>query len=148
MSRGGRAPDPVYSDMSVAGGPCVRAFLFSAAVRWQGWSPIQELVESMARITVEDCLDYVDNRFDLVLLATRRARQLANGVDPMIPWENDKPTVVSLREIAEGIITEDTLAEQARVMEAMAEEEVSIESEIAEELASESLQGFGDGSTE
>jgi len=102
----------------------------------------------MARITVEDCLDHVDNRFGLVLLATRRARQLANGVEPMIPWENDKPTVVALREIAEGIITEDTLAEQARVMEAMAEEEVSIESEIAEELASESLQGFGDASTE
>jgi DNA-directed RNA polymerase subunit omega len=101
----------------------------------------------MARITVEDCLSHVDNRFDLVLLATRRARQLANGVEPMIPWENDKPTVVALREIADGIITEDSLAEQARAMEAMAEEEVSIESEIAEEMAAENIQGFGDAPT-
>jgi DNA-directed RNA polymerase subunit omega len=102
----------------------------------------------MARVTVEDCLNHVDNRFDLVLLATRRARQLANGLEPMIPWENDKPTVVALREVAEGIVTEDTLAEQARAMEAMAEDEASIESEIAEELASESLQEFGDAPKE
>ena len=59
----------------------------------------------MARVTVEDCLDYVDNRFDLVLLATKRARQLVNGVEPLLPWENDKPTVMALREIAEGLIT-------------------------------------------
>lgn len=59
----------------------------------------------MARVTVEDCLDYVDNRFDLVLLATKRARQLVHGVDPLLPWENDKPTVMALREIAEGLIT-------------------------------------------
>ena len=65
----------------------------------------------MARITVEDCLTNVDNRFDLVLLASRRARQLANGVDPLVPWENDKPTVVALREIAEGLITEETMVE-------------------------------------
>lgn len=58
----------------------------------------------MARITVEDCLDHVDNRFELVLLATKRARQLANGQEPMVPWENDKPTVVALREIASGLV--------------------------------------------
>lgn len=58
----------------------------------------------MARVTVEDCLDNVENRFELVLLASRRARQLANGVDPMVEWENDKPTVVALREIAEGLL--------------------------------------------
>lgn len=58
----------------------------------------------MARVTVEDCLDYVDNRFDLVLLATKRARQLVNGVEPLLPWENDKSTVVALREIAEGLV--------------------------------------------
>ena len=63
----------------------------------------------MARVTVEDCLDHVDNRFDLVLLATKRARQLVNGVDPLIPWENDKPTVVALREIAEGLVTNETV---------------------------------------
>lgn len=58
----------------------------------------------MARITVEDCLDHVDNRFQLVLLASRRARQLARGAEPSLEWENDKPTVVALREIAEGKI--------------------------------------------
>ena len=58
----------------------------------------------MARVTVEDCLDNVDNRFQLVLVATKRARQLANGTEPMVAWENDKPTVVALREIADGHI--------------------------------------------
>ncbi|EGV50095.1 DNA-directed RNA polymerase subunit omega [Candidatus Endoriftia persephone str. Guaymas] len=58
----------------------------------------------MARVTVEDCLDYVDNRFDLVLVATKRARQLEHGVEPLLPWENDKPTVMALREIADGLI--------------------------------------------
>jgi len=58
----------------------------------------------MARVTVEDCLDKVDNRFQLVLVATKRARQLANGVQPLVEWENDKPTIVALREIAEGLI--------------------------------------------
>lgn len=55
----------------------------------------------MARITVEDCLDKVDNRFQLVLVAAKRARQISNGAEPLVPWENDKPTVVALREIAE-----------------------------------------------
>lgn len=55
----------------------------------------------MARITVEDCLDNVDNRFQLVLVAAKRARQLALGYEALVPWENDKPTVVALREIAE-----------------------------------------------
>lgn len=57
----------------------------------------------MARITVEDCLENVNNRFELVVLAARRARQLMRGsVDPTVPWENDKATVVALREIANG----------------------------------------------
>lgn len=56
----------------------------------------------MARITVEDCLQHVDNLFDLVLLASKRSRQLANGAEARVDWENDKPTVVALREIAEG----------------------------------------------
>ena len=55
----------------------------------------------MARVTVEDCLDKVDNRFQLVLLASKRARQLASGSEPLLEWENDKPTVMALREIAE-----------------------------------------------
>lgn len=65
----------------------------------------------MARLTVEDCLDYVDNRFDLVLVATRRARQLAMGADPLLPVENDKPTVLALREIAENLINEEVLTQ-------------------------------------
>lgn len=59
----------------------------------------------MARVTVEDCLDNVDNRFELVMVATKRARQLANSAqEPLVPVENDKPTVLALREIAEGHI--------------------------------------------
>ena len=54
----------------------------------------------MARITVEDCLEVVNNRFELVLMATKRARQLANGAEPLVESTNDKPTVLSLREIA------------------------------------------------
>jgi DNA-directed RNA polymerase subunit omega len=56
----------------------------------------------MARITVEDCLENIDNRFELVLTATKRARQIAHGADPMVEEENDKPTVLALREIAAG----------------------------------------------
>lgn len=58
----------------------------------------------MARITVEDCLDNVANRFELVLVASKRARQLANGSATTLDWENDKPTVLALREIAEGLV--------------------------------------------
>ena len=54
----------------------------------------------MARITVEDCIEKVDNRFELVLLATKRARQIARGSTPLVEVENDKPTVIALREIA------------------------------------------------
>jgi DNA-directed RNA polymerase subunit omega len=56
----------------------------------------------MARVTVEDCLDNVDNRFHLVLAASKRARQLAMGYEALVPWDDDKPTVVALREIAEN----------------------------------------------
>ena len=87
----------------------------------------------MARITVEDCLDHVDNRFQLVLLATKRARQLVNGMEPLLPWENDKPTVVALREIADGLISEESLAQRERVREAeaLAEEEAEITASLA-----------------
>jgi DNA-directed RNA polymerase subunit omega len=71
----------------------------------------------MARITVEDCLQNVDNLFQLVLLASQRARRLANGAEPTIPWENDKATVVALREIAEGNITAEMLREPEPVPE-------------------------------
>ena len=59
----------------------------------------------MARVTIEDCLEHVDNRFELVLTAAKRTRQLlSSGLEPTVPWENDKPTVVALREIAAGNI--------------------------------------------
>ena len=58
----------------------------------------------MARVTVEDCLENVDNRFQLVLVATKRARQIALGSEPQVPIENDKPTVLALREIAAGLV--------------------------------------------
>ena len=59
----------------------------------------------MARVTVEDCLDHVANRFELVMVASKRAREIAvGGAEPLVPWENDKPTVVALREIAAGLI--------------------------------------------
>ena len=61
----------------------------------------------MARITVEDCLENIDNRFELVLTATKRARQIAHGAEPLVEEENDKPTVIALREIAEGLIDEE-----------------------------------------
>ena len=66
----------------------------------------------MARVTVEDCLDNVSNRFQLVLVATTRARQIAMGQTPLLEEENDKPTVIALREIAEGLITESILDEK------------------------------------
>ncbi len=69
----------------------------------------------MARITVEDCLKVVDNRFELVLMATRRARQIENGIEPTVNPENDKPTVVALREIAERRIDMATIDEIDRV---------------------------------
>ncbi|MFT7132277.1 MAG: DNA-directed RNA polymerase subunit omega [Cyclobacteriaceae bacterium] len=66
----------------------------------------------MARVTVEDCLEHVDNRFELVMVSSKRARQLATGgKDPMVPVENDKPTVLALREIAGGFINASILKE-------------------------------------
>jgi len=88
----------------------------------------------MARITVEDCLDHVDNRFDLVLLATKRARQLANGVEPTLPWENDKPTVMALREIADGRVSHASVREAQQEID---ESQAALEQRLAAELAAE-----------
>lgn len=69
----------------------------------------------MARVTVEDCLENVDNRFELVLIASKRARQLATGgKDPFVEWENDKPTVVALREIAEQYVDVSILSNEPK----------------------------------
>jgi DNA-directed RNA polymerase subunit omega len=66
----------------------------------------------MARITVEDCLEHVDNRFQLVLVATKRARQISDGAEPLVEVDNDKPTVIALREIAEGLVTKEILEDK------------------------------------
>ena len=69
----------------------------------------------MARITVEDCLDKVDNRFQLVMISSKRARQLqTGGKDPLVPVDNDKPTVIALREIADGLIDASILIDKPR----------------------------------
>lgn len=81
----------------------------------------------MARVTVEDCLENVENRFKLVLLASKRARQLVLGTEPLVEWENDKPTVVALREIAENLVNDEMM--QA----ALAVPQIEEESEFAED---------------
>jgi DNA-directed RNA polymerase subunit omega len=83
----------------------------------------------MARITVEDCLENVDNMFELVLIASKRARQLANGADAKVEWENDKPTVVALREIADGHITQAVLKESDNPVE----EELEAQAQVLEQ---------------
>ena len=90
----------------------------------------------MARITVEDCLEHIENRFDLVLLAARRARQISQGADPLVPPENDKPTVIALREIAENLINATSMDE----MEAKAEiEKISTDDDLIRQIAQASL---------
>ena len=99
----------------------------------------------MARITVEDCLEHVDNRFDLVLLASRRARQISQGADPLVPAENDKPTVIALREIAEGLVTTEGMDE----MEAQrALERLSTDDELVRQIAQASLNAAEAGAAE
>lgn len=65
----------------------------------------------MARVTVEDCLEKVGNRFELIMVASKRARDISMGTEPLVEWENDKATVVALREIADSLITNDYLKE-------------------------------------
>lgn len=83
----------------------------------------------MARLTVEDCLDNVDNRFELVLIASKRARQLSMGADPLVEIDNDKPTVLALREIADGMIDKSILDEEVVPQEDI---EAMIEGELQE----------------
>jgi DNA-directed RNA polymerase subunit omega len=78
----------------------------------------------MARLTVEDCLNHVDNRFNLVLVASKRARQLALGAKPLLPEEKDKPTVLALREVAAGLITQDSLRKQDSHLTVFSHDEV------------------------
>lgn len=77
----------------------------------------------MARITVEDCLDKVDNRFQLVMVASKRARQIATGGSKaLVKEDNDKPTVIALRELEEGLITVESVNRQEEVDEFSSEE--------------------------
>ncbi|MEJ2143264.1 MAG: DNA-directed RNA polymerase subunit omega [Gammaproteobacteria bacterium] len=80
----------------------------------------------MARVTVEDCLDNVANRFELVLVSSKRARQIAMGKEPMVEEENDKPTVIALREIAEGLVTADILEESEEETEEILAEDMEV----------------------
>ncbi|MFM1593015.1 MAG: DNA-directed RNA polymerase subunit omega [Woeseiaceae bacterium] len=65
----------------------------------------------MARITVEDCMHKVDNIFDMILMAAKRAKKIAHGAEVLVERENDKPTVLALREIAAGEISPSVLEE-------------------------------------
>ncbi|MGE0483155.1 MAG: DNA-directed RNA polymerase subunit omega [Gammaproteobacteria bacterium] len=94
----------------------------------------------MARVTVEDCLPAVDNRFDLVLVASRRARQIAHGAQALVDMENDKPTVVALREIAAGLMNEEILDEID------AKERAAEEFELAVEFAEQQAAQINDDS--
>jgi len=87
----------------------------------------------MARVTVEDCLSNVDNRFQLVLVATKRARQISLGAEPFVEEENDKPTVIALREIAEGLVTREILVDEIEeeVLEFIEEENAEGAEEVA-----------------
>ena len=93
----------------------------------------------MARVTVEDCLGNVENIFELVLVAAKRARRLAHGADPLVERENDKPTVIALREIAEGHITSSILEE----IEQPATEDF-MQSEAADEIFPKREISIGD----
>jgi DNA-directed RNA polymerase subunit omega len=95
----------------------------------------------MARITVEDCLEVVDNRFELVLMATKRARQLAKGAEPAVNPENDKPSVLALREIADRRIDQATIDEIDKAERERAERE-ALEWAAAE--VDEDLSKIGD----
>ena len=81
----------------------------------------------MARVTVQDAVEIVGNRFDLIMLATKRARELATGgKEPKVEWDNDKPTVVALREIEEGLISKEIMENEAEA------EKVRLEMEALE----------------
>ena len=91
----------------------------------------------MARVTVEDCLEKVENRFALVLLAAERAHQLEMGAgDPAVSADNDKPTVIALREIAAGIDIAQLIKEDNKPQESVVRASISIK-EIVEDLESE-----------
>jgi DNA-directed RNA polymerase subunit omega len=97
----------------------------------------------MARVTVEDCLENLENRFELVLVSARRARQIANGRETLVEPENDKPTVIALREISEGLVDATILDEAPEVEDSfaqMTDEQAAAELEAAADLEAGSRQ--------
>ena len=84
----------------------------------------------MARVTVEDCLEHVDSRFELVIKAAKRARAISMGSDPLVPWENDKPTVVALREIDEGLEPARPMSDEEALMDAFTDTDTGQETTI------------------
>ena len=97
----------------------------------------------MARITVEDCLENVDNRFELVLVAAKRARQIAEGAEAQLPRDNDKDTVLALREIADGLVTAAILDEKPEedLIENLFETPVSDDADVSANEAADAKAG-------
>ena len=104
----------------------------------------------MARITVEDCLENVDNRFQLVMISSKRARQLqTGGKDPMVSVDNDKPTVLALREIAEGHIDSRILNERPSVeMDDIVDELEAVQTEKDAEIVAATTATIDDSESE
>jgi len=90
----------------------------------------------MARVTIEDCLENVENRFELVLLAARRARQISEGADPLVDIDNDKPTVIALREIADNLISAESMDDMDTQREL---EEIASDEELANEISQNTM---------
>lgn len=90
----------------------------------------------MARVTIEDCLENVENRFELVLLAARRARQISEGADPLVDVDNDKPTVIALREIADNLISSEAMDDMDTKREL---EEIASDDELAKEISQSTM---------
>jgi DNA-directed RNA polymerase subunit omega len=92
----------------------------------------------MARVTVEDCLVKIPNRFELTLVSAKRAYQIASaGAKPLVPLENDKPTVVALREIAEGLIDMSILDSSSKEVAKPAPTSNEIAEQISQEIIAE-----------
>lgn len=90
----------------------------------------------MARVTIEDCLENVENRFELVLLAARRARQISEGADALVEIDNDKPTVLALREIADNLISTESMDAMDTKREL---EEIASDDELVKELSQSAM---------
>ena len=91
----------------------------------------------MARVTVEDCIEKVENRFELIIAASQRAREISNGVQIEVDKDNDKNTVISLREIGDGAITYDDLKERylKSILKVVINNDEDEENDIEEEFS-------------